>query len=158
MEIALLVLVFVLHLIGIAGAIIPGIPGPLVNVGALWLHSYTKYGDFSSKFLLIWLGIALAVLVIDMVVPIWGTKKFGGSKQGVWGATIGVFVGIFIFPPWGIILGPFFGAFLVEFARGQTGAKAFRAGLGSLVGFMLGTGIKLIASFVMLYYSLVAVW
>lgn len=99
--------------------------------------------------------LALAVTIIDYIVPVWGTKKFGGSKAGIWGATIGLVLGIFFFPPIGIILGPLAGAIIAESITGKEFNKSFIAGLGSLFGFLMGVVIKLIASFVMTYYFVV---
>ncbi|MCH7657279.1 MAG: DUF456 domain-containing protein [Bacteroidetes bacterium] len=137
---------------GLLGCILPIIPGPPLSfVGLLFLH-FTGFRDFTSDFLLLMGAVAVVVTIIDYIVPVWGTKKFGGSKAGVWGATLGLVVGIFFFPPIGIIIGPLAGAVIAEMARGEKFNKSFRAGLGSLVGFLLGTGIKLAASGVMTYY------
>ena len=139
--------------LGLAGCILPVIPGPPLSfVGLLMLH-FTRYAQYSSEFLILMAFIAVAVTVLDYLVPIWGTRKFGGSKAGVWGATLGLIVGLF-FPPVGLILGPFLGAFAFEAmkAQGKDNQKSFKAALGSLFGFMLGVGLKLIASFVMTFY------
>jgi len=139
-------------IVGLLGCILPIIPGPPLNfIGLLFLH-FTGFRDFTSNFLLLMGVVAVVVTIIDYIVPIWGTKKFGGSKAGVWGATLGLVVGIFFFPPIGIIIGPLAGAIIAEVTRGKEFSKSFRAGLGSLFGFLLGTGIKLIASGIMTYY------
>jgi len=139
-------------IIGLLGCILPIIPGPPISfIGLLFLH-FTRFRDFTSNFLLLMGTVAVVVTIIDYIVPIWGTKKFGGSKAGVWGATLGLVVGIFFFPPLGIIIGPLAGAIIAEVTRGKEFSKSFRAGLGSLFGFLLGTGIKLIASGIMTYY------
>lgn len=139
-------------IVGLIGCILPIIPGPPLSfIGLLFLH-FTGFRDFTSNFLLLMGIVAIVVTIIDYIVPIWGTKKFGGSKAGVWGATLGLIVGIFFFPPIGIIIGPLAGAVIAEMIRGKEFNKSFRAGLGSLVGFLLGTGIKLIASGIMTYY------
>lgn len=96
-------------------------------------------------------AITLAVTLLDYIVPIWGTRRFGGTKRGVTGATIGVIAGLFI-GPWGIILGPFAGAVLGEMTGGRQGKEAFKAGIGSFVGFLTGVGLKLMASIVMAFY------
>lgn len=152
MDIFLLVLGIVLQLVGIAGCVLPIIPGPIISyLGLLALH-FSRYADYSPAFLIIFAAVAIGVQIIDTVVPIWGTKKYGGSKAGIWGATIGLVIGIFFFPPFGIIVGPFIGAVAVELLKGRSERDSLRAGWGAVVGFLLGTGIKLIASFVMAYY------
>ena len=113
MDIALLIIAFILMLIGIIGCIVPGLPGtPIAYVG-LWIAQATDRVDFSWQFLLIWGIVVIVVSVLDYVVPAWGTKQFGGTKWGVWGSTIGVFVGLF-FGALGVILGPLVGAILFE--------------------------------------------
>ncbi len=137
---------------GIAGGIIPVLPGPpLSYIGLLFLHFTSRY-QFSSKFLIIWAVITIAVYLLDYFIPIWGTKKFGGSKRGVWGSIIGLLVGMIFFPPIGIIIGPFAGAVLGELSVGKESKEAFKAGLGSFIGFLTGTLLKLIASGMMAWY------
>lgn len=85
-----------------------------------------------------------AVTALDYVVPILGAKKFGSSKEGVWGGMIGIVVGLFFFPPIGIILGPLIGTIVGDLLAGGTFTKALNSGLGSLIGFIVGTSIKLI--------------
>jgi uncharacterized protein YqgC (DUF456 family) len=142
----------VLILVGLIGCIVPVLPGPPLSFLGLLFLQFSRFGDFSVTFLLVMAFVALAVTVLDYVVPMWGTKKTGGTKAGVWGAALGMLVGIFFFPPLGIILGPLVGAIVGEAIRGASLNQSFRAGLGSLLGFMLGTGLKLIASMVMTFY------
>jgi uncharacterized protein YqgC (DUF456 family) len=151
-DIILVIIGIILIGLGIAGCILPIIPGPPVSYTGLLLLHFTKYADFSSEFLIFFAFLAIAVTVLDYIVPIWGTKKFGGSKAGIWGATIGMIIGIFFFPPIGIIIGPFLGAFIAEVLKGKDTQKSFKAALGSLFGFMLGVGLKLISSFIMTFY------
>jgi len=152
MDIFLIVLAGILLIVGFLGCIIPVIPGvPLSFIGIVVLHLSAKV-EFTSQFLIGW-GIAVIVVqLLDYIIPIWGTKKFGGSKFGIWGSMLGMIVGIF-FGPWGIILGPFVGAVIGEIMAGKTSADAIRAGFGAFVGFLLGTLSKLIvAGFLMYYY------
>lgn len=153
----LLITAVLLHLIGIAGCILPIIPGPLVSFFGLWAVNYTRFADYSDSFLIWFLIIALVVLAIDFVIPIIGTRLMGGSKAGTWGATLGLVLGIIFFPPWGLIIGPFLGAFIVEMTQGKSFNKSLKAGMGSLIGFVLGTGLKLAASFTMAWYFVVEV-
>lgn len=157
-DIALLILCIILHIVGIIGCVAPVIPGPLVSFFGLWLLDYTRWADFSLTFILIFLAVALAVMAIDLVVPVWGTKKFGGTKWGIRGATTGLIVGFLFFPPFGIILGPFIGAFLAEMIAKSDMHKAIRSAWGSLVGFLTGVGLKLMASFAMLAYFIRALF
>ncbi len=130
-------------LIGIIGCIIPGLPGvPFAYIG-LWIAQATERVDFTWQALLIW-GIATVVVsILDYVVPAWGTKRYGGTKYGVWGSTIGVFAGLF-FGAAGVIIGPLVGAILGELVSGKEWQQALRAGWGSFLGIMAGTVLKLI--------------
>ena len=151
----LLIFGIIFMIIGLLGCILPIIPGPPFSfIGLLLLH-FTRFGDFTFSFLAIMAFVAPAVTIIDYIVPVWGTKKFGGSKAGIWGATIGLVLGIFFLPPIGIILGPLAGAIIAEYITGKEFNNSFIAGLGSLFGFLMGVVIKLIASFVMTYYFVI---
>ncbi len=139
-------------LLGLAGGILPVIPGPpLSYVGLLFLH-FTDDHSFSGNFLLLWAGITVVVYVLDFIIPAWGTKKFGGSKKGVIGSIVGLLIGMIFFGPLGIILGPFLGAFAGELLGGKNNNEAFKAGLGSFIGFLTGTLMKLIVSGLMTWY------
>ena len=141
-----------LMIAGILGCILPVIPGPpLSYVGLLMLHFTERY-HFSTKFLIIWAGITVIVYALDFVIPVWGTKKFGGSKRGVWGSVIGLVVGMFFFPPFGIIIGPFAGAVIGELTSGKDSGASLKSGFGSFLGFIAGTIIKLIASGIMTWH------
>jgi len=148
-----------LMVVGLIGAVVPVLPGPPISyVGLLLLH-FTKWADFSSNFLIVMAVVAVVVTAIDYFVPMWGTKKFGGSKAGVRGSTIGLIIGVFFFPPFGIIIGPFLGALIAELMLNSDDFnKALRSGLGSLVGFLMGTGLKLGASLLMTVYFVRALW
>ncbi len=139
-------------LLGIAGGVLPIIPGPpLSYLGLLFLHFTDKY-HFTANFLILWGIITIVVYALDYVIPAWGTKKFGGSKRGVWGSIIGLILGLFLFPPFGIIIGPFAGAVVAELSGGKDRSTAIKAGFGSFVGFLLGTMLKLITSGMMTWY------
>ena len=148
----LLVLGIVALLVGIAGCILPVIPGPPISWLGLLALNYSRFADFSFRFMLLMFILAMVVTILDFVVPVWGTKRFGGSKAGIWGATIGLVFGIFFFPPVGLILGPFLGALAGEIISGKDNQKSFRAAIGSFIGFLTGIGLKLIASFIITYY------
>jgi uncharacterized protein len=157
MNLILLIIAFICLLVGLAGAILP-LPGPpLSYVGILILH-YTHYNSFSDSVL--WgLGFATALItVLDYYVPIWGIKKFGGTKGGMWGSTIGVVVGCFFIPAIGIFVGAFAGAFIGELIAGSDTPKALKAAIGSFVGFITGIFMKTALCLVMIGYAVVFVW
>ena len=152
LDIVLIIFGVLFLLIGLAGCIIPAIPGPpLSYIAILFLHFTEKY-QFSSEFLLLWVAIAIVITIIDNVIPIWGTKKYGGSKKAVWGSMIGLVIGMFVFPPFGIIIGPFLGAVAGELIDGKDTSSAIKAGFGAFMGFLGGTILKLISSGMMTYY------
>ena len=152
MDILLIVLGALFIISGVLGCVLPIIPGPpLSYIGLLLLHFTERY-QFSSKFLIIWAIITVVVYVLDYLIPAWGTKKFGGSKRGVFGSIIGLVIGMFFFPPFGIIIGPFIGAVVGELTIGKDSGAALKSGFGSFIGFLAGTLLKLIASGMMSWY------
>lgn len=153
MDIVLLILGIVCMLIGLIGSVLPILPGlPVAYLGFILLH-LSKYGEFSNWFLIIWAAIVIVMAVVDYFIPKWGTKKFGGTKYGQNGALIGTIAGIFIFPPFGLILGPFAGAYIGELLHDYNDTnKAMRSAWGSFIGFITGTVLKLIIALVMCFY------
>jgi len=141
----------ILFLAGIAGCILPFLPGPPLCFLALLLQQLNSRPPFTAKFLWIWAGITIVVTLLDYFIPIYGTKKFGGSKYGIWGCTIGLIAGLW-FGPLGIIIGPFFGAFIGEVLANNDSGTALKSALGSFLGFLFGTLLKLVACFVMAWY------
>jgi uncharacterized protein YqgC (DUF456 family) len=152
MDYVLIAIASILIILGILGCILPVIPGPPLSFGGILILHYTRWGDIEEN-LLIWLALAAGVAtILDYILPVWATKKFGGTKRGVWGATIGLIAGLFFFPPIGIIIGPFLGAFLGEMSSKRKHDKALRSALGSFIGFLLGAGLKFAVSGVITYY------
>jgi len=151
MDILLVILGTILILVGLVGCILPIIPGPPLSfLGILMMH-FTSRIQYEKNFLLMWFVIVVAVTILDYLIPIWGTKKFGGTKRGVWGATLGLIVGLF-FGPIGIIVGPFVGAVIGELTKSEDMNKAIKSGIGSLVGFLFGSVFKFIVSGFLLFY------
>jgi uncharacterized protein len=141
----------ILMVVGLLGCFLPIIPGPPLSYFGLMVLQFKEQSPFSTKFLIIWAVVVVAVTALDYVVPAYGTKKFGGTKYGIWGCTIGLILGFWL-GPMGIILGPFFGALIGELIGGKDSNQAFKAALGSFVGFLVGTLLKLIVCGVMAWY------
>lgn len=150
MDIFLLILGLVIMLVGIAGSFLPIVPGgPFTSWFGFVAFYFIKGVPTEYIFLTVTLLIGIAVLILDYIVPALGAKKFGGSNYGAIGATMGLLVGLF-FPPFGILLGPFIGAFLGEIIKNNNTKNAFKAAIGSFLGFLASTFMKFFVSFIYL--------
>ena len=161
METLIAIFAILLGTLAIIGSIAPALPGPPLGWGGLlilyiWGGGTNAAGEtMSTTFLLVWLGIVIAVSLLDYVVPAYFTKLTGGSKYGSWGAIAGLFVGL-IFPPVGMILGSLLGAFVAELLFADKDAMtSLKSAFGAFMGFLFGTGLKLICSAVMLFYIVI---
>jgi uncharacterized protein YqgC (DUF456 family) len=158
MEYLIYLLAVVFIIVGIIGDVVPGLPGvPISYAAMILLHLFTDI-TYSSEALVIY-GILCAVItIVDYFVPVWGTKKFGGTKAGVTGSTIGLVVGVVVLPILGIVIGPFgligilagpfVGAYIGEKMSGVDDNLAWRSAIGSFVGFLAGTLLKVVYSLV----------
>lgn len=158
MEYLIYLLAVVFIIVGIVGDVVPGLPGvPISYAAMILLHFFTDI-TYSNEALIIY-GILCAVItIVDYFVPIWGTKKFGGTKAGVRGSTIGLVVGVVVLPILGIVIGPFgligilagpfVGAYIGEKMSGVDDKLAWRSAIGSFVGFVAGTLLKVVYSIV----------
>jgi uncharacterized protein YqgC (DUF456 family) len=151
MDYLLLAIAIILMILGIAGCLLPVLPGPPLSYLGLVLLHLTRFAHISKNLFIILGVVAVVVTVIDYVVPIWGTRQFGGSKYGMRGATVGLIIGLFLGPV-GIIIGPFIGAVVGELIFKDDIKYAIKAGFGSLLGFLTGVGLKLAASLLMTFY------
>lgn len=157
MEWLWIVLGFVLIILGILGSLLPVLPGPPIAWVGLLVQQFRDPNPFSTRFLVIWAGIVLVTVILDYVIPIYGTKKFGGTKYGAWGCTLG-FLLAFWMGPVGVILGPFIGAFVGEMIGGQDSNRSLKAAFGSFIGFLVGSFLKIVVCFMMLYYLIKSIW
>ena len=149
-EFTILIIGLLLNGLGILGCIIPALPGPFFSWVSLFLFFLLPEHEISTTTLVV-SGIFMAVVTgLDYIVPVLGAKKFGSSREGVIGGMLGIVVGLFFFPPIGIILGPLVGTVIGDLIAGGTFTKALNSGIGSLVGFIVGTSIKLIYSITVL--------
>lgn len=155
MDIVLSIAAILLSFLGIVGCIVPVLPGPFIGYAGLLCIAGTDYSDLSGWSLAVWLLAVAGVSLADYFLPAWMTRRFGGSRAGAIGATVGVIAGFFLFPPVGIVLGPFAGAVAGELIDdGRDTAKALRSGVGSFLAFIVGTGLKLLAAMGMFVHIL----
>lgn len=150
----LIVFAVICALLGLVGSIVPGLPGPPVSWVGMLLVYFTSQGiatPMTLTFLFAWLAVTIVVTVLDYVVPAWFTKVTGGNKGASVGAIVGLFAGMLI-PPVGMIVGSLLGAFIGDFLVQDRGVWAsFKAGIGAFLGFICGTGMKIIVSGIMAY-------
>jgi uncharacterized protein YqgC (DUF456 family) len=149
-----IILGLILALIGLIGCVLPVIPGPVLSFVSLIILSFAKdWEPFSAVFLIIMAALMILVSVLDYIVPAIGAKKSGASKAGIWLSVIGMIMGIFFFPPWGIFIGAFMGGVMGEILSGQNGKEALKVGWGIFLGNMISIGFKLAyASMVIFFY------
>ena len=157
MDIFLMIAGCAMVVLGIVGSVLPILPGPAICYAALCLQQFRSERPFTGKFLIVWGIVLLVVLALDYLVPVLGTKKFGGSKYGVWGCGLG-FLAAFWLGPWGIIIGPLAGAFIGEMINSNNSHVALKAALGSFLGFLISSLLKIIACLAMGYYLAVSIW
>src|SRR5688500_18182201 len=114
MDWLLVTIALICVIIGVIGSIIPGVPGtPVSYIGFLCFHFSSPVNRISVWVHVVFILLIVGVVILDYIIPIIGTKKFGGSKYGTWGSTVGLIVGLFFGLP-GMIIGPFVGAFVFE--------------------------------------------
>ena len=128
---------------GLAGCILPMLPGPPVAYAGVILLHLTGQVDLSTTELVAGLLLVILVQVLDYVIPMLGTKYSGGGKWANRGTLIGTLLGMF-FLPWGIVIGPFVGAFMGATKDGMDNTQALKASFGSLLGFLFGTVLKFV--------------
>jgi len=158
MDIILILIGVFLMLLGIIGSFLPILPGPITSwLGLLILH-FTDAVPMNWTFLIITLIIALLIWLLDYIIPAIGTKKFGGSKYGMIGTTVGLIVGLIFLGPFGIIIGPFLGAYIGERLNNRDSKTATKAAFGSFLGFLTSTFIKFIVAIIYLGLFIVKVW
>jgi uncharacterized protein YqgC (DUF456 family) len=152
-----LVLGACLILLGLAGSILPVLPGPPLSFVGLFLFGLARHFSppLTPAFTIVMLSVTIASVVADYFIPLIGAKKYGASRWGIYGSIGGLIIGVF-FPPFGVFLGAFIGAVLVEWIVTRKEKQALKAGWGIFLGSIFGMVLKLGASGVMAYYFLLA--
>lgn len=154
MSIVLISLGIILIIAGLAGCIIPILPGPPISYISLILLSWAyNWKAFSTTFLIIIGIITLIVVVLDYALPVYLPKKYGASKYAVWGSALGLIIGLFFFQPFGFLIGAFIGAVLGELVFKRNLKLSLKAGLGVFTGTIASTALKLgISSLIGFYF------
>ena len=151
MEIFILISVVILLLLGVLGSIIPILPGPLLSYIALLLYHF--FINSLNVSYLIWIAIAVALIsILDYILQIYAVKQAGGGKYAIRGSVLGMLLGLFLLPPFGILVGAFIGAYIG--ARIEMDKNAVKIAFGALWGFILGTILKLCLSVYIIYFLL----
>jgi len=176
MDIVLVIVAFLFLLAGLFGSVVPALPGPPLGFAGLLLLQWSGRAAFTPAFLWVLAGIAIAVTVMDSLLPALMAKRFGGSRKSMVGSVLGLVIGMIFFAPVGLLLGPFLGALAgellhncLETRRNKTipdtadakiarNLKALKVALGAFLAFILGTGAKLAVGLVMIYYAVTAVF
>lgn len=159
MDILLLILGFGCVIAGVFGSFLPVLPGPSLSWVGLALLYFTSAVPANYWILVISLLVTIALTILDYIIPAKGTKKFGGSKYGIWGTNIGLIVGIFAPIPLGFIIGPFVGALVGELLYDyKDHQRALKAATGSLLGFLASSFMKFVVCMMYLGLFLWIVW
>ncbi|CAM1351677.1 DUF456 domain-containing protein [Tenacibaculum insulae] len=159
MDIFLVLVGFFFVCLGIIGAFLPVLPGPITSwIGLLLLH-LTKVIPQDWTFLGITLAIAIIIFILDYFIPAMGAKRFGGSKYGVYGTTIGLIIGLFSPIPFGILIGAFLGALIGELIYDSKDTnRALKASFGALLGFLTSATIKFSIAIVYFVLFFTTLW
>lgn len=163
MEVSIIITIgIILLVVGLVSCVLPPLPGPPIAYCSLLiayfgLHETT---DLPLWLLIVYAVIIVIILIVDYFIPVWSTKKFGGTKAGIRGCFIGIVIGIILAPFGGfsIIVCPFLGAMIGELIDGQEFGLAIKSGIGSFVGFLLTSGLKIILVLMICYHYFKAVF
>lgn len=159
MQVLAMILALIFFIVGLAGSILPIIPGAIL----MWVGMliYGLMTDFATLGLAFFIGQALAVAlayIIDYLSGAYGAKRYGGSRYAIYGSIIGAIVGLILMGPAGIIFGPFLGAIIGELINQKPLETAFKTGVGTLIGLLSGTVIKLAIQIIMIIWFFWAVY
>lgn len=159
MDIILVVFAFLLLIMGLLGSLIPVLPGPPLGYVGLLSLQCSRFGNFTASSLWLWAVITVIVTVGDYFLPVFFTRKFGGSRWATIGSILGLLVGMIFFPPLGLIAGSFLGALVGEMIHNHKqkhsdSSKAFKVALGAFLAFVFGVGVKLIICSLMMFYAI----
>jgi uncharacterized protein YqgC (DUF456 family) len=149
----------ILMLLGLAGSILPILPGPPLSFIGIFILALLKHFSppLTPTLVIILAIVAILVVVMDYITPLIGAKRYGASKWGVWGSVLGMAIGIF-WSPFAMLVGAFIGAVVAELLVGKKKGEALRAGWGVVIGTLFATILRLGVSGMMTYYFILALW
>jgi uncharacterized protein len=143
-------LAFALMLLGLAGTILPVLPGiALIYAGYLVYGLLTSWHTYGAPTMVLWGAITLLSLIMDHYGAMYGARRTGSSILAIWGSFIGAIIGIMLFQVAGLIVGTFAGAVIGDFMAGRSIGQAFRSGKAALIGFLAGTLVKIVIGLIM---------
>ncbi|HHV75788.1 MAG TPA: DUF456 family protein [Syntrophothermus lipocalidus] len=146
-------------LIGLAGTFLPVLPGiPVVFLAIAGYGWYEGFKVVTPKFLAIMAGLTVLSILVDYLAGLLGAKFFGSSPAGIWGAFVGGILGLVLGGPVGLVLGPWIGAFVGEYVKLRDVNKAWRVGVGTVVGIFTGVAAKVVIGLVMIIWFLIVVF
>ena len=149
----------ILLLVGLVGVVMPYLPGiPVAWLGLFIYAIGTGWERISVTTIIVFAAITVFTLLLDFIAPLLGAKKYKASKWGIIGASIGLLLGIIIFQVWGIIVGPLLGALVGELIAGKPAEQAFKSALGTFVGFIFGSLMKIVLILVMAGFFIVSLF
>lgn len=149
----------ILLLVGLVGVVMPYLPGiPIAWLGLFIYAIGTDWERISVTVIVVFAALTVLALLMDYIAPLLGAKKYKASKWGMIGASIGLFLGIIIFQMWGIIVGPLLGALIGELLSGKSAGEAFKVSLGTLIGFLFGSLMKIVLILVMAGFFIVSLF
>ena len=152
--IILVIIGFIVSIAGFLGCFLPIIPGPPLSYLAIIILSMAKnWEPFSATFLIITAILTVLLSLVDYIMPAMGAKRYGASRYGIWGSMIGMIAGLFVIPPFGMLILAFVGALAGEILAGKEAGKAMQAGLGIIMGNLVSVALKVSFSgvFLILY-------
>ncbi|MFC1789703.1 DUF456 domain-containing protein [Patescibacteria group bacterium] len=149
----------VIMFVGLIGVILPFLPGvPLAWLGLFLFAILTEFQKISANTILIFFGLTILTLILDLFLPILGAKRFKASKQGMFGAFLGLILGILIFNFWGILIGPLLGALIGELVAKKDSTQAAKSAFGAFIGFLTGVLIKVVFIFIMIGFLVISLF
>jgi len=155
MSIIGLVVAVILFLVGLAGTLLPALPGPVFILAGMIVYGFfVGFEGLTPGFYLAQTVALIFIFLLDYLAASVGTKRYGGSRYAIWGAAAGILLGLIFLGPPGIIIGPFIGAVIAEILSGKNLNHAFKTGFGTLLGLLGGTFLKLCIEVIMIMWFL----